>query len=279
LTDSPQKTTTSSADDLLEQIASNTAQTLRYARYRFLATWLALGLLAILTCVALIVAGNSARTNFEQTDDIARVADDNATEAKESTDDVVKYLRGEQGIPGVPGANGQPGTPGQPSDQGPAGPKGDKGDKGPMGPIGPAGPAGAAGAVMSPEGSTGSAGPKGDTGPAGPKGDTGPEGPPGTDGKDGAVGPQGPAGVTPPLTTSVAIGQSANDTTTHKVANATCSSGKATGGGFAIIPSDPGIIPTASSPVGSTGWSATVDQLSLPPGTPWQVLAFAVCLG
>ena len=154
------------------------------------------------------------------------------------------------------------------------------------GPQGPAGPAGAPGTnTTSSDPFTGSQGPqgaKGDTGPAGAKGDTGEAGPAGkdgADGKDGAQGPQGSPGLTPPLTTSIAVGQSANDTATHKVANATCPAGaRATGGGFAIVPSDPGIIPTASSPVGNTGWSATVDQLSLPPGTNWQVLVFAVCL-
>ena len=50
------------------------------------------------------------------------------------------------------------------------------------------------------------------------------------------------------------------------------------GGGFALVPSDPGLIVTASSPVGNTGWNATVEELSLPAGTAWQVLVFAVCV-
>ena len=42
----------SSTDELLEQISENTRETLRYARLRFLGTWLCLGLLAMLTGVA-----------------------------------------------------------------------------------------------------------------------------------------------------------------------------------------------------------------------------------
>lgn len=281
MTDLEQKTTTSNADELLEQISNNTALALRYSRLRFLGTWIVIALLAILTAIALSLAIHSAGTNLQQTDDIARVADDNAQAAKESTDDVVKYLKGEQGIPGVPGANGVDGTPGQPSSEpGPAGKDGPKGDTGAMGPIGPTGPQGAAGTVTTggttDQGSTGSTGPKGDTGPAGPKGDTGPAGPPGTDGKDGAVGPQGPAGNG---TTKIVVAASVNDPNEPKSVVATCTSGRATGGGYAIVPSDPGLIVTASSPVGNTGWNATVEELSLPAATNWQVLAFAVCLG
>jgi hypothetical protein len=44
------------------------------------------------------------------------------------------------------------------------------------------------------------------------------------------------------------------------------------------VPSDPGLEITASSPVGTTGWSATADLLSLPPGTNWQLLTFAICV-
>jgi hypothetical protein len=44
------------------------------------------------------------------------------------------------------------------------------------------------------------------------------------------------------------------------------------------VPNDPGIIVTASSPVGNTGWSATATELSLPAATAWQILVFAVCV-
>ena len=271
-------------NDLLQQISDNTAKALRYSRLRFLATWLALGLLAILTCAALIAASRGAQTDLQHTEDIAQVADENAAEAQQSTDDVVKYLRGEQGIPGVPGANGVDGTPGQPSSEpGPAGSDGPKGDTGAMGPIGPTGPQGAAGTVTTSggtgsEGNTGSTGPKGDTGPAGAKGDTGEAGPAGTDGKDGAAGPQGPPGVTPPINSTVAIASSANDPNEPKQVTAQCASGRVTGGGFALAPSDPGIIVTASAPNGN-GWNVQAEELSLPAATNWQLLTFAVCVG
>ena len=113
----------------------------------------------------------------------------------------------------------------------------------------------------------------------GPKGETGARGDPGPAGPAGLAGPQGPPGPAASVTTSVAIGSSANDTTTHKTALAQCPTGaRASGGGFALIPSDPGLDVSASSPVGNTGWNATADQLSLPPGTNWQLLAFAICV-
>lgn len=115
-------------------------------------------------------------------------------------------------------------------------------------------------------------------GAQGPKGEKGDEGPRGPEGPAGPAGPQGPPGVTPPLSTSITFAASPNNTTTPKVVTATCPAGRATGGGFAVAPSDPGIIPTASSPVGNNGWSATAEVLSLPAGTNWQLLAFVVCI-
>ena len=112
-------------NELLKQISDNTQAALRYARMRFLGTWLAVGLLALLTCIALLLASENAKTNLKQTNDIANVAHDTADEARAQSDQTVAYLRGEQGIPGVPGANGKDGTPGQPSSTpGPAGPTG-----------------------------------------------------------------------------------------------------------------------------------------------------------
>ena len=76
----------------------------------------------------------------------------------------------------------------------------------------------------------------------GPKGETGARGDPGPAGPAGLAGPQGPPGPAASITTSVAIGSSANDTTTHKTALAQCPTGaRASGGGFALIPSDPGL--------------------------------------
>jgi hypothetical protein len=268
-------------DSLLEEVKRGNKATLRYSRSRLLGTWLAVALLALLTCLALVAANRQAETNLKQTDDIAHLANANASEANQDTDDITAYLKGDQGIPGVPGANGQDGAPGLPSSEpGPPGRQGEKGDPGSAGPMGSTGAQGATGTTglagpagsNGEQGATGEAGVQGDQGPKGDKGDAGPQGP------QGPAGPQGPPGD-PHITTSVQFGASANDTTAHKVVNATCPTGaRASGGGFAIVPSDPGIEITASSPVGNTGWSATADVLSLPAGTNWQLLAFAICV-
>lgn len=280
---------------MVDQIEKGNKHILQYSRLRFLATWLAVACLAIMTCAALVSASRNAQTDIEQTDDIARVANTTAESAEQDTDDIVAYMRGEQGIPGVPGSNGTDGSPGLPGgsgEPGPEGPKGDKGDTGPAGTSGTPGSMGASGSAgpigpngpQGPFGDIGPVGPTGEAGPKGEKGDKGDEGARGNEGPSGPVGAQGPAGPAgasaPPfqITTTIAIGQSANDTTAHKTANATCASGRASGGGFAIVPSDPGIIPTASSPVGTNGWSATADVLSLPPGTNWQLLVFVTCV-
>ena len=100
-------------------------------------------------------------------------------------------------------------------------------------------------------------------------------------GQVGPPGAQGPPGAPgPPFqpTTFTVLGQSANSPDSPKSANATCPSGFISGGGFAVVPSDPGLILTASAPVGTTGWSATVVELSFPAAENWQVLAFAVCV-
>lgn len=272
-------------NELLEQIQKNTGQALRYARMRFLATWAAVGLLAILVCLALSLAINTSKTNLEQTDDIAVLASDTADDAQETADQTVSYLRGDQGIPGVPGANGEDGAPGQPASntgaRGPAGPAGPSGPAGPFGPIGPIGQPGPAG-IDGQNGTDGTdaneIGPQGSEGQRGPEG---PEGPRGAEGATGPAGPQGPQGPAPPFappSTTIALGQSVNDPNTPKTANATCPSGRATGGGFAIVPSDPGLIITASSPVGNNGWSATAEELSFPAANNWQLLAFVTCM-
>ena len=277
-------------DDILKQVVKQGKQTLRYTRMRLLATWLALALLAILTAATLIATSRNAQTDLDQTEDIAVLASDNAdaatvdaNQANADTDEITAYLRGEQGIPGVPGENGQSGTPGLPSEPGPRGPPGLNGDPGPLGPMGPlgpagtngtSGPAGAAG-VKGVDGPPGTPGTPGHIGEQGPRGDTGPAGPAGPIGPQGPVGPAGPAGF---ATTTIAVGQSANSPDTPKTANATCSTGRASGGGFAIAPSDPGLIVTASSPVGNTGWSVTVEELSFPAANSWQVLVFVTCV-
>ena len=279
------------ADDpntVVDQFDEQNRQALQYGRHRFLWTWLAVGLLAVLTAISLEVAVTTAHRQNESVKVTAADASATADSAQASNDEVVKYLKGEQGIPGVPGSDGKTGSPGLPSSE--PGPEGPRGVAGPAGSVGAAGPAGAAGAASTAPGPAGAAGTVGDQGPAGEagpqgvkgepgsKGDTGPQGPRGDTGPTGPAGPAGPAGASPSLTTSVAIGSSANDTATHKTALATCPAGtRATGGGFALVPSDPGLDVSASSPVGNTGWNATADQLSLPPGTVWQLLAFAIC--
>lgn len=267
---------------ILKEVQKGNRATLNYSRMRLLATWLAIALLAILTCLALVAASRNAQTDLKQTDDIAHLANANAKEASESNDQIVSYMKGEQGIPGVPGADGQDGQPGLPSSSpGPPGRPGPKGDNGATGPMGTPGAQGATGTtgLAGPAGANGEQGAQGengvpgDQGPKGERGDQGPRGDP------GPQGPPGPAGNPHVITTRITAGQTANDTTAHKVANATCPEGfTISGGGFALVPSDPGLEITASNPVGNTGWSATADILSLPPGTPWQLLAFAVCV-
>jgi Collagen triple helix repeat (20 copies) len=276
------------ADDpnqIVDRFDKQNRQALQYGRHRFLWTWLAVGLLAVLTAISLEVAVKTAHRQNESTKVTAVDASATADEAKASNDEVVKYLKGEQGIPGVPGANGKNGSPGLPSSE--PGPEGPRGVAGPAGTPGTIGPPGAASTVSGPAGAAGTVGPTGTPGEAGTAGEAGAQGPQGAKGDTGSRGDTGPAGPTGPpgpagpassLSTSVAIGSSANDTATHKTALATCPAGtRATGGGFALIPSDPGLDVSASSPVGNTGWNATADQLSLPPGTVWQLLAFAIC--
>ena len=275
-------------NEIVDRFDAQNRETLQYGRHRFLWTWLAVGLLAVLTAISLEVAVTTAHRQNESVKVTASDASATADNAQASNDEVVKYLKGEQGIPGVPGANGKNGSPGLPSSEpGPQGPRGVSGPAGTAGAVGPAGaastvpgPTGAAGTI-GPAGTPGEAGTAGEPGPQGVKGDTGSKGdtgPQGPRGDTGPSGPAGPAGASSSLSTSVAIGSSANDTTTHKTALATCPAGtRATGGGFALVPSDPGLDVSASSPVGNTGWNATADQLSLPPGTVWQLLAFAIC--
>ena len=287
-------------DRILNEIRNSNKQVLQYSRRRLLATWAAVAILAILTGLAIWLALRNASTNLDQTDDIARVANITAQEAKDTSDKTVAYMKGEQGIPGVPGANGVDGAPGLPGGSGEAGPKGDKGDKGdngaagsagstgppgttgsvgPVGAQGPQGPQGIAGLLgeVGPQGPQGAKGETGDTGAQGPKGDQGVSGPQGQTGPQGPQGPPGPFALPNVVT---AFAQSPNDTASHKVITATCvqAGARVVGGGFAVNPSDPGIIVTASSPAGTAGWSVTADVLSLPAATNWQILVFAQCL-
>ena len=188
-------------DELAGELASSSARTLRYARDRFLGTWLALALLALGVAILFLAWRGQSDTDHEQSRDIAELADEKAVAAQQSSDQVVDYLQGEQGIPGVPGANGEPGTPGQPGsgDAGTAGARGPAGPAGAVGPIGPEGPLGAPGAsVTGPTGApgpTGRVGEPGAQGAVGERGRRGERGPAGVAGPAGPTGPPGPAGV------------------------------------------------------------------------------------
>jgi hypothetical protein len=256
-------------------------------RRRFLWTWLLLGALAFVVGASLWL---TIQTAADQNDLSLAAAED----AQQTSDDTVAYLRGEQGIAGVPGANGVDGTPGlpgtgepgEPGTPGAAGEKGAAGDPGPAGEPGAQGPTGTAGVgTTGPPGVPGEPGAQGGPGPGGEAGTAGPKGEPGANGAAGPAGPQGPAGpsgpagpAAPAVVPTTAAGASANDPNSPKTATATCPDGKrVTGGGYALVPNDPGIILTASAPVGVTGWSATATELSLPAATNWQLLVFAVC--
>ena len=276
------------ADDpntLLDRFDEQNRQALQYGRHRFLWTWLAVGLLAMLTAVALEVAIRTAHRQNESVKVTASDASATADSAQASNDEVVKYLKGEQGIPGVPGANGTTGSPGLPSSE--PGPEGPRGVAGPAGPAGTAGPAGAASTVPGPAGATGTAGPagtageagaageKGAQGPQGAKGEKGDTGPQGPRGDTGAAGPIGPAGPASTITSGTVGAASANDTTAQKNVIATCATGRVTGGGYAIIPATALIVPTTSSTVGN-GWQVTANASPAFTGN-WQAFAFAVC--
>lgn len=121
--------------------------------------------------------------------------------------------KGEPGVQGPQGERGFPGpigTPGAPGSVGPQGPQGDKGEPGVQGPQGERG-------FPGPVGTPGAPGPKGDPGETGAKGDPGPMGPPGISGYE------------------IVHSVSPSDSSTTKVAGATCPAGKAVLGGGALI--------------------------------------------
>lgn len=282
-------------DEILQQISDNTRLALRYARLRFLATWVAVGVLAILTGAAIILASENAHTNQEQTSAIAKVSSKTADSAKDQSDQIILYLQGKQGIPGVPGANGKDGEPGQPGSvpsELPPGPAGPKGDTGPASTTpGPAGPAGASSSVPGPIGATGVAGSAGTNGldgqigPAGPKGDKGDkgdtglqglQGPEGISGPQGPAGPQGPSGLTK-VQVVVANSGVGVVTTGNQNATAHCPAGTLPlGGGFDTSPTTTQIVTLLSIPE-SDGWTVVAANNGLAPGTAWSVQAYAVC--
>ena len=119
------------ADSPEQGLAELGEATLQYSRHRFLWTWAALSLFGLLTAAAIGLALVNAKTNFDQTDELTRVAQADADQAQADTDEIGAYLRGETGLPGVPGSNGEDGSPGLP---GAGGEPGQAGDGGPPGP-------------------------------------------------------------------------------------------------------------------------------------------------
>jgi len=267
--------------DIYKQISEQNEEVLGYSRKRFLGTWLAIALLAIMICVLAATSLKSASTNLDQNEDIARVAHLSAEKANQSTDDITAYLRGEQGIPGVPGANGVDGTPGQPSSQpGPEGPKGDKGDAGTAGPsgamgtAGPAGPLGGIGPTGAPgkngeQGAQGESGTQGNQGPKGDKGDAGPQG------EQGPPGPAGPQGPSSRATIVSAFAVSANNPNDVKSANAVCPAGSVVISGGYII-SGPSSINITVSATAQNGWLINAVE-TVPVATDWSVQALSLC--
>lgn len=183
-------------------------RTLWYSRTRFLWTWIALSLLAMLigfgafTVTHIQANVNTNAKRIALGNRLASLtANNTAVKAQETSDKntetnkrVVSFLKGERGLSGVPGSNGTPGTPGKPGLRGGNGPQGAKGDKGDPGATGQAGQPGATGS----RGDTGSSGSSGSTGETGPKGDSGSSGKDGATGSQGAIGVEGIAGVAGP---------------------------------------------------------------------------------
>ena len=280
---------------LLDEIARNQRQVLKYSRHRFLGTWLAVALMSILIALALWLSVDTAHRQNQTAHLTASSAKQQAKGAQESSDQIVLYLQGKQGIPGVPGANGKPGTPGQPGSvpadlpPGPAGPKGDRGATGSSGTAGATGPPGAAGATgaIGPAGPSGEAGPagstgengatgdagdKGDKGAKGDKGDAGSQGPAGA---QGPPGPQGPSGLTKVQTVIAANGP--DPTQGNRSAMAHCPAGTLPlGGGFDTSPTTIQIITLLSIP-SSDGWDVVATTNGLAAGTAWTLLAYAIC--
>ena len=275
-------------DDLANRIDAQARRTLEYGRHRFLWTWLAVALLAVLTAIALEVSVNTAKRQSDTISDTADTASEQASAAQASTEEVQKYLKGEQGIPGVPGTDGKTGTPGLPSSTpgptGKAGPPGVAGETGPQGVAGeastapgPSGAMGAAGTTGNP-GAPGDTGPKGATGDIGPKGDTGPTGPTGPAGPTGPTGSQGVPGPAQPITTTVVSAASPNDVETVKDVTVTCPSGSVLlSGGYHWVPATGGISAIADEPDAANGWHVTMVRDTFPANALWQVTVYAVC--
>ena len=269
-------------DQMADQLGKGTEHVLGYSRKRFLATWLAVALLALLVGIALFLSATASDDAKEASSDAQHASD----LALKQSDQTLAYLRGEQGIPGVPGSNGEDGTPGlpgsggEPGERGPAGPRGEpgaEGSPGPMGSPGPTGPTGATGltGAAGTEGATGATGEPGPQGDAGPQGAKGATGDPGPAGVTGAQGPQGPAGPPGPVNIRAAAAISATSPADVKSATAVCPAGTVVISGGYII-QGPSSVNVTVEATASNGWFVNAVE-TVPVATDWAVQALALC--
>jgi Collagen triple helix repeat (20 copies) len=272
------------ANDLLQQSLKLDEQKLgRSIDRRFYGTWLFGGLIALLAGMAIFLGNRANADNDRQAQQLAENTAALAEANQKQTDDINKYLRGEQGLPGVPGANGEDGTPGLPGSSGEPGEIGPQGPVGPTGPTGIQGPEGLPGLAGS-QGLQGSGGPTGATGPQGEvgskgdkgeKGDTGATGDKGADGATGSQGPPGPQGPPGLGAIQAAFATSASNPNDVKSANAVCPGGTTViSGGFII--QGPASINVTLETTANNGWLVNAQETA-PVATDWAVQAFALC--
>lgn len=162
------------------------------------------------------------------------------------------------------------------------------GGRGARGQAGPQGAAGALGLVgpSGSQGATGPAGPTGAQGAIGPAGSAGPAGSQGSQGVQGPEGPEGPAGpgVAGATLVTVRVPASGFDTTSPKVATASCAVGEtALGGGYSLergtlAESDLTKLATLYSKpdAGLVGWTSSALEASTF-GETWALSAYAIC--
>ena len=67
---------------LAERLAAGSAAALAYSRHRFIGTWVLVGVVAVLTGVALVLVGREGDTNDEQARELAQLADEKASAAQ-----------------------------------------------------------------------------------------------------------------------------------------------------------------------------------------------------
>ena len=180
---------------------------------------------------------------------------------------------GQPGPSGQPGADGQPGPSGQPGADQP-GPSGQPGEPGPSGQPGEPGPSGQPG-EPGPSGQPGEPGPSGQPGEPGPTGAPGPTGGPGATGAPGPTGDPGPGDVVDGylrITGTPSASGNADVTVT-----ATCTSGRAVGGGFRVTShtgDGPAILASYAS--SDTVWTVTAGPTFK--SVAFQVAAFVICV-